>query len=189
MSQQRWRRIENRAGPCVLAAACVLLAGGAEAGAMTLTSASWPDGGRVPQRSAYDRAGCSGGNVSPQVAWAGAPPGTQSYALTVFDPDAPGGAGWWHWIVLNVPPAAAALAESAGSGGSLPAGALQARTDWGVAGYGGPCPPRGSTHRYVVTIYALDIGRITAPRAGAELEAALRGHVLASATLVARYGR
>jgi Raf kinase inhibitor-like YbhB/YbcL family protein len=180
-----WRR------PChLLATACALLGGAAEAGAMTLTSTTWADGGRIPDRSAYDRAGCSGGNASPQVAWAGAPPGTRSYAVTVFDPDAPGGAGWWHWIVLNIPAATTALPEGAGSGaGSLPAGALQARSDWGAARYGGPCPPSGSTHCYVITTYALDVARLAAPRAGAELDAVLRGHVLASASLVARYGR
>lgn len=173
----------------LIAGVCALLAAPAEAGAMTLTSTSWQDGGQVPTRSAYDQAGCSGGNVSPQVAWHGAPPGARSYAVTVFDPDAPGGAGWWHWIVLNVPPGATELPEGAGSGGSLPAGAVQARSDWKTPRYGGPCPPPGSTHRYVLTAYALDAARLDPPRTRAELEAALRGHALASASLVARYGR
>ena len=173
----------------LFASACALLAAPAQAGAMTLTSTSWEDGGQVPARSVYNHAGCSGGNVSPQVAWHGPPPGTRSYAITVFDPDAPDGAGWWHWIVLNIPPETAQVPEGAGSRGGLPAGALQARSDWGTARYGGPCPPPGSTHRYVLTVYALDVARLTAPRAGAELDAALRGHVLASASLVVRYSQ
>ena len=176
--------------PCILAAASALLLGtGAEAGAMTLTSTTWPDGGRVPARSAYDQAGCRGGNISPQVAWHGAPPGTRSYAVTVFDPDAPGGAGWWHWIVLNLPPETPGLPEGASGGGALPTGAVQARSDWGRARYGGPCPPPGTVHRYVLTIYALDAAQLPVPRTGAGLDAALRGHILASASLAARYGR
>src|SRR5207302_10085308 len=115
---------------------------------MQLTSNSFNDGDYLAMDhvlSAEYGFGCSGGNQSPHLAWSGAPEGTRSYTLTCFDPDAPTGSGFWHWVVVNIPPDVTALALGAGSpeSGKLPAGAVHARTDLGATGYVGPCPPHG----------------------------------------------
>ena len=127
---------------------------------MTLTSANFSDGDYLGNDHILAESygfGCAGGNLSPQLSWSGAPEGTKSFALTCFDPDAPTGSGFWHWVVVNIPPDVTALEAGAGSaGGTLPAGALQVRTDFGVPGYGGPCPPEGDhPHRYIFTLFAV----------------------------------
>ena len=86
--------------------------------------------------------------------------GPRASVVTLYDPDAPTGSGWWHWVVINIPPSVTELAQGAGSGSGLPAGALQTRTDYGQPGYGGAAPPPGRTHRYIFTIHALKVERI-----------------------------
>lgn len=138
--------------------------------------------------------GCSGGNVSPALAWQGAPEGTKSFALTVYDPDAPTGSGWWHWVVYNIPADVSALPEGVGSGDftGLPAGASQGRTDFGSVGFGGACPPVGDKpHRYIFTVHALKTERLEIPEGAT---AALIGYMinantLGSAGFTAYYGR
>ena len=119
---------------------------------MNLVSDSFKDGDYLKQGhvlSADYGFGCGGGNQSPHLRWADAPAGTKSFAVTCFDPDAPTGSGFWHWVVVNIPPGVTELAPDAGNpaSGKLPAGALQVRTDFGKPGYGGPCPPRRATIR------------------------------------------
>jgi hypothetical protein len=131
--------------------------------------------------------GCSGGNRSPHLQWSDAPPGTKSFAITCFDPDAPTGSGFWHWVVVNIPAGTTEVPENAGdpASGLLPDGALQTRTDFGKPGYGGPCPPDGP-HRYVFTVHALSSERLPV---AAETSAAVVGFnmhfkTLAKASLI-----
>jgi len=108
--------------------------------------------------------GCSGQDESPQVSWSGAPVGTKSYALTIYDLDAPTGSGWWHWVVVNIPVRASGLPQGAsGHPQKLPLGALETNTDGGVEHYNGICPPLGQVHRYQITIHALKADKLALP--------------------------
>ncbi|HBH26950.1 MAG TPA: hypothetical protein DDX54_06065 [Rhodospirillaceae bacterium] len=116
---------------------------------LTITSGAVREGEPLHKAQAFTGAG--GGNISPDLAWTSGPAGTAAYAVTCFDPDAPTGAGWWHWVLVNIPPSVTALAA-----GEVPSGALVARNDYGTPGYGGACPPEGDgPHRYAFTVYAL----------------------------------
>ncbi|MCK6423247.1 MAG: YbhB/YbcL family Raf kinase inhibitor-like protein [Aquabacterium sp.] len=138
--------------------------------------------------------GCEGRNLSPALKWSGAPQGTKSFALTVYDPDAPTGSGWWHWVVYNLPADVSELPEGAGApdGKGLPAGTAQGRTDFGAPGFGGACPPKGDKpHRYIFTLYALKTDKLELP---ADATAALVGFMihanqLGKTSFQARYGR
>ena len=156
---------------------------------------SAPDvrGGRLTEREVANTFGCSGQNVSPALAWKGAPAGTRSFAVTVFDPDAPTGSGFWHWVLYNIPASTTSLAAGVGSAnGTLPSGAAQATTDYGAPGYGGPCPPPGDgAHRYIFTVHALKVDHVEIP-AGATAAVVgynLHANTLATASFTARYGR
>ncbi len=178
-------------GSRVLAIAMGLTTMTLAANAMQLTSPALEDGGAMPMNNVYDRNGCGGGNVSPALQWSGAPVGTQGFALTLFDPDAPTGHGWWHWIVADIPGSATGLAEGASAGG-MPAGALQLRNDFGETGYGGPCPPKGNKpHRYVFTVYALAVATlpVDADTRGADAEDLMKEAALGKASLTVTYGR
>ena len=159
---------------------------------MQLTSMSFNDGDYLAMDhvlSADYGFGCSGGNTSPHLAWSGAPDGTQSFALTCFDPDAPTGSGFWHWVVVNIPASVTELALDAGNpkSGKLPAGALQVRTDFGAPGYGGPCPPQGDhPHRYLFTIFAVGAAslQVSADTSAAVVGFQLHFNTLAKAELM-----
>src|SRR5258708_3178689 len=143
--------------------AAFLGAEAATAQTMTLTSSDIKPGARIADEQVYK--GCGGANISPALSWSGAPQGTKSFALSVYDPDAPTGSGYWHWVVFNIPPDGTSLAKNAGDpkGPVAPTGAVQSRTDWGVPGYGGPCPPKGDApHHYRFTIFAVDIPKLEA---------------------------
>ncbi len=164
--------------------------------AMTLSSANFGDGNYLGNEHILSEAygfGCAGGNLSPELSWAGAPDGTKSFALTCFDPDAPTGSGFWHWVVVNIPPDVTSLEAGAGNpGGNLPAGALQVRTDFGAPGYGGPCPPEGDhPHRYLFTLHAvgLDALPVTADTAAAVVGFHLNFNTLDKASLMGLYKR
>lgn len=138
----------------------------------TLSSSSFSDQQTLPKAFVHSAMGAGGDNVSPDLAWSGAPAGTKSFALTMYDPDAPTGSGWWHWVVYDIPASASGLTLGAGSGGSaLPAGAKQGRTDFGTPGYGGAAPPPGhGPHRYLFTLYALNTEKLdVAPDATAAM--------------------
>jgi hypothetical protein len=150
-------------------------------------------GATINAEQIFNGMGCDGQNVSPELKWSGAPAGTKSFAVTLYDPDAPTGSGWWHWVVYDIPASSTGLEKGAGAsdGSKLPAGSKQGRTDFGSPGFGGPCPPRGDKpHHYIFTVYALKTDHIEAP---AEASAAmvsfmLRANKLASATITAMYG-
>jgi Raf kinase inhibitor-like YbhB/YbcL family protein len=142
----------------------------------------------------FDGFGCAGGNISPALSWSGAPPETKSFALTCYDPDAPTGSGFWHWVVFNIPANVTRLPRGAGDPQSpaAPKGAVQSRTDYGVAGYGGPCPPPGDKpHRYQFAIFAVDVAKLDAEEqsSAAVVGFNLHFHTLAKATLTGLYGR
>ncbi len=127
--------------------------------------------------------GCAGGNLSPQLAWNDPPAGTKSFAVTCYDPDAPTGSGFWHWLIVNIPPDVRSLDLGAGDpkSGKAPAGALQTRTDFGAPGYGGPCPPEGShPHRYLFTVFAVGLDKLPVE---ADTSAAIVGFYLNFNTL------
>jgi Raf kinase inhibitor-like YbhB/YbcL family protein len=166
----------------------------AYASGFKLSSPEIKANGMIPQRFEFNGFGCSGENKSPALKWSGAPRDTKSFAVTVYDPDAPTGSGWWHWMVINIPADVTELAAGAGAVNStaLPKGAVQNRIDYGMAGWGGTCPPQGDKpHRYIFTVYALKTDKLEVP---ADATAALTGfmihaNTLAKASFTARYGR
>ena len=127
---------------------------------MTLTSPDIKPGGKIADEQVFNGWDCTGKNVSPALAWSGAPKGTKSFAVSVYDPDAPTGSGFWHWWVANLPPDATGLPKGAGGGTGLPEGAVQPNNDFSLTGYGGPCPPKGKPHHYHITVYALDLDKL-----------------------------
>ena len=129
--------------------------------AFRIWSNDFKDGAKLPEAQVFNGMGYQGQNLSPHLAWEGAPEGTKSFVITAYDPDAPTGSGWWHWVVANIPADTTELPRGAGSGGaSLPAGALQTRTDFGKPGYGGAAPPPGESHRYIFTVHALSVEKL-----------------------------
>ncbi|BAZ45715.1 hypothetical protein NIES4102_27410 [Chondrocystis sp. NIES-4102] len=162
------------------------------AATFTVESEQFQPGETMPQSIIYQGFGCKGDNMSPQLSWHNAPKGTKSYVVTLFDPDAPTGVGWWHWIVFNIPATIEGLALDAGSSPKLPPGSIQGYTDFGTQGYGGACPPLGDKpHNYILSVYALDVAQIPADQTttGAKLAFLIKDHILAKATITTKYGR
>lgn len=159
-----------------------------------LSSPDIKAGSLMDKRFEFNGFGCSGENQSPALQWRGAPTGTKSFAVTVYDPDAPTGSGWWHWAVINLPAEVGALPADAGAvgGAKLPRGASHVRIDYGIAGWGGACPPQGDKpHRYIFTVHALKTPKLDIP---ADATAALAGYMinanaLGKASFTAKYGR
>jgi Raf kinase inhibitor-like YbhB/YbcL family protein len=162
---------------------------GAAASGFTLDSPTLSAGGRMPLANVYGE--CGGGNQSPPLRWHDPPSGTQSYAVTMFDPDAKG--GFWHWIAFDIAVGAHGLNAGAGTphSGNAPGDTEQPRNDFGNAGYSGPCPPPGKPHHYVITAYALDVPELgpVAHFSRDRALAAIRKHTLAKATLTVVWGR
>jgi Raf kinase inhibitor-like YbhB/YbcL family protein len=170
------------------AAAAPALAAG-----LTVTSPAFKNGGRMPMATVFNSFGCTGGNQSPALAWSGEPAGTQSFAITMFDPDAPTGSGFWHWTLFNIPPTVHSLPADAGAQGSstLPAGAGEGRNDYGFSYYGGPCPPPGPAHHYHITVYAVKVAKLplNIETSGAVVGFNLHFNTLAKGQIVGIYGR
>jgi len=151
---------------------------------MTLSSPAFNEGEGIPPKYT-----CQGEDISPRLNWDGAPEGTQSLALVMDDPDAPGSV-FTHWVIFNLPTGTPGLAEAVPALPQRPDGALQGKNDFGRTGYGGPCPPPGRPHRYRFTLYALN--KTLDLEAGASKEQVLNaagGHTLAQCRLTGTYQR
>lgn len=145
--------------------------------------------GQGEKKLMFDGMNCTGDNVSPQLYWEDAPEETKSFALTIYDPNAPTLSGWWHWVVFNIPSDVHELQEGAGneSKSLAPEGAIQSKTDFGTTGYSGPCPPvNDPAHPYIVTVYALDIDDLGLDKntAAAMVSFILEQHVIKRASMV-----
>ena len=151
---------------------------------LKLASAAVEAGGTIPRQFT-----CEGSDISPALTWTEPPAGTRSFALIVDDPDAPAGV-WVHWVIYDLPPSARQLPENIPEQAEFDSGARHGRNDFRRLGYGGPCPPPGPAHRYFFKLYALNATLGLKPGATkADLENAMKGHILAEAELMARYGR
>lgn len=163
----------------------------------TLTSENFNDGDYLGPAHVLSESygfGCAGENKSPQLSWDNVPEGTESFAVTCYDPDAPTGSGFWHWVLVNIPAAVRSLDLDAGNpdGGASPAGALEVRTDFSAPGYGGPCSPEGShPHRYIFTVHAVGTARlaVTADTSAAVVGFMLHFNTVAKTTLMGLFKR
>jgi Raf kinase inhibitor-like YbhB/YbcL family protein len=186
--------VASLAAIALVAVASAAPAPAAVPGGFTLTSPTIKHKRTIPMDHVFNGFGCSGKNISPELVWSGAPAGTKSFAITVYDPDAPTGSGWWHWTVFNIPVESQYLPAGAGSTtpSAMPKGAVQGRTDFGKPGWGGPCPPLGDkAHRYVFTVWALKVDKLdlNGESSGAMVGFNLHNASLGSASFTATFGR
>ncbi|MCR1815203.1 YbhB/YbcL family Raf kinase inhibitor-like protein [Aliarcobacter butzleri] len=154
----------------------------------TLTSSDLK--GQLTKKQEFNGFGCSGENISPQLSWENAPKGTKSFAITVYDPDAPTGSGWWHWVVFDIPSNKTTLALGFGNSDSKEA--IQSITDYGKTGFGGACPPVGDkAHRYIFTVHALDIETLGLDKNtnAATVGYYINSHSIAKASIISYYNR
>lgn len=157
---------------------------GGKAMSMSISSSSFGNGGTIPKKFT-----CDAEDVSPELSWSAAPAGTKSLALLSDDPDAPVG-NWNHWTMWNAPAESRGLPEGVSKAAQLPDGTQQGMNDFRKVGYNGPCPPPGNPHRYYFKLFALDQKLTLKEKSGKkELEAAMKGHVLAQAEWMGKYGR
>ena len=169
----------------------IAITASAYAAPFKLTSKDFKEGGAISDKQVFNSFGCSGGNVSPELEWSNPPAGTKSFVLMVHDPDAPtGGAGFWHWVVYNIPADTKTLPQGAGKAdnSAIPKGAAQGNTDFGSPGYGGPCPPSGN-HHYNFTLYALKTDKLELPPGATASFVGFNanGNMLGKATLTGMY--
>ena len=160
----------------------------------TVTSPEFKDQDRLQLVHEFDGYDGTGQNRSPALQWQGAPGATKSFALTLYDPDAPTGSGFWHWILYDIDPIVTELAAGLGSTGATDLGAsgTQATNDYGTTGYGGPCPPKGlPAHRYIFTVHALGVAKLELPAntPNAVARFLIYQNTLATAALTGLYNR
>lgn len=180
--------------PGIFLLGSLLLASLANGEDFLLTSNTIEPNATLADEQIFSGFGCSGKNISPHLQWTPGPEGTKSYAVTVYDPDAPTGSGWWHWLVYNIPADVTELTAGAGAvgGKALPAGAVHGPTDFGTYGFGGACPPEGDDpHRYVFTVIALKTDNIEIPEgaSAALIGFMINANTLAKSSFIANYGR
>jgi hypothetical protein len=148
--------------------------------------------GRITLAHVFNGMGCTGQNISPALNWSNPPAGTKSFAVTAYDPDAPTGSGWWHWVMYNIPASASGLAAGAGNNRNAPSGSQQGMTDFGTKGYGGPCPPAGDKpHHYHFTVFALKVDKLDVPgnATSAMIGYNLNANKIATARVTGLYAR
>lgn len=168
--------------------------GNVQAESLKLISSNMKHGHFMAKSQEFKGFGCLGGNKSPQLSWFGAPPDTKSFAITVYDPDAPTGSGWWHWQAINIPANLNSLPAGAGAADQklMPKGSVQIENDFGYKGFGGACPPDGDgAHRYQFTIHALSVEKLELPdgASGALAGFMINANSIESSTLEALYVR
>jgi Raf kinase inhibitor-like YbhB/YbcL family protein len=163
----------------------------AQAADFSLSSPEMHDGGVLPAAQIANSFGCGGENLSPALAWSNVPEGTKSFAVSLYDPDAPTGSGFWHWVMFNIPANVTALPAGISPEAGAPEGAVQSRADAGYPGFLGACPPEGQTHTYVFTVTALDTDKLDldSSASGALIGFMTNAHALAKASISVRYGR
>ena len=162
--------------------------------ALTLNSQDIQHGKPMTKQQEFQGFGCNGDNRSPQLSWSDVPQGTKSFALTVYDPDAPTGSGWWHWQLVDIPADQTGLKANAGAADNsgIPEGSRQIRNDYGIAGFGGACPPQGhGKHRYRFTLHALSVDKLPLPEnpSAALVGYMIGAHSIKTTTLEASYRR
>lgn len=162
--------------------------------AQGLTLSSSDIAGQLSNKQVFNGFGCSGENISPELRWENAPEGTKSFAVTVYDPDAPTGSGWWHWIIFDIPANIHLLKSNAGNikAPIAPKESIQSITSFGQSGFGGACPPQGGgPHQYIFTVYALKIDKLglKADATPALVGFYLGQNMLAKASIVVYYSR
>jgi Raf kinase inhibitor-like YbhB/YbcL family protein len=159
--------------------------------ALKVSSSLFADGGTLPNSAVFDGFGLSGGNVSPDLTWTPGPSGTKSYAITLYDPDAPTTVGFWHWLVMDIPASQTSVPAGAGAPDKTLPGTILGYTDFGFSGYGGAAPPPGPAHHYQFNVYALDVETLGlgSGTTGAMLMFAMNGHLLDQGRLTAIFTR
>jgi Raf kinase inhibitor-like YbhB/YbcL family protein len=178
----------------LLLVSCLSISGFSTAQGFTLSRPTIKANSTLTDAQVFSGFGCTGKNISPALTWKNAPKTAKSFAITVYDPDAPTGSGWWHWLAYNIPTQTTSLEAGAGVVDSklLPAGTVQGRTDFGNNAFGGACPPVGDKpHRYIFTIHALNTDKIELPTdaSAAMIGYMLNAHRIAKASFTAKYGR
>jgi len=166
-----------------------LVASMAMANNFTLTSTEL--GGQLTKKQEFNGFGCSGENISPELSWNNAPKGTKSFAVTVYDPDAPTGSGWWHWLVVNIPATSSSLPTGV-TLNKLPKGAIETMNDYGVTTFGGACPPEGDKHhQYIFTVHALSVEKldVTSKSDSALVGYMIHANTIEKSSLVSYYKR
>jgi len=168
-------------------AASLLMCDAAQA--FDLKSTDLTEGGTLKIDQVSNIFGCKGGNISPEMSWSDPPEGTKSFAVTLYDPDAPTGSGFWHWSAFDIPASVMSLPRGAAS--SMPAGTLQSKGDAGITGYTGACPPPGPPHRYILTVKALKVEKLglDATASGALIGFMTNANKLGEASITATYGQ
>ncbi len=160
----------------------------------TLTSKDIAAGEFMTKAQEFNGFGCNGSDLSPQLTWSGVPEGTKSFAVTVYDPDAPTGSGWWHWQIVNIPHTVTKIATGAGNAtkGLAPKGSMQIANDFGYRGFGGACPPKGhGIHHYRFTVHALSVEKLELPEgaSGALTGYMINANTIATSTIESLYKR
>ena len=178
----------------LLSALSLSLSSSVWADSFTLSSTDITQGELMTKAQEFEGFGCSGEDLSPHLKWSNAPTGTKSFAITVYDPDAPTGSGWWHWQVVNIPVSVTEITAGSGNtqNNSMPVGSLQIENDYGSRGYGGACPPNGhGVHHYRFTIHALSVEKLDLPEnaSGALAGYMINANTIESSTIEALYIR